>query len=59
MILEAERLLRDSITDTTYTKLTSTAFSISQGGYGEPRGPTKPSYQPPDRQLNAVQTTPE
>lgn len=59
MILEVERLLRDGITGTIYTKLTSTAFSTSQGDYGEPRGPTKPSYQPPGRQPDVVQTTPE
>lgn len=62
MILEAEHLLRDSATDTIYTKLTSTAFGIGQGGYGGPRGPTKPLYPPPDRQPDAVhvfQTTPE
>ena len=62
MILEAQHLLRDSRTDTVYTKLTSTAFGIGQGGYGGPRGPTKPSYPPPDRQPDAVhvfQTTPE
>lgn len=62
MILEAEHLLRDSKTDTIYTRMTSTAIGIGQGGYGGPRGPTRPSYPPPDRQPDAVhvfQTTPE
>ena len=62
MILEAENTLRDTKTNTVYAKLTSTAFGIGQGGYGGPRGPTKPSYPAPNRAPDAVhvfQTTPE
>ncbi|KAJ0144998.1 Peroxisomal hydratase-dehydrogenase-epimerase [Colletotrichum tanaceti] len=63
MILEAEQLLVDSKTDTVYTKMTSTAFGIGQGGYDGPRGPpSKPAVKPPDRRPDAVhtiQTTPE
>ncbi|EQB56676.1 hypothetical protein CGLO_03296 [Colletotrichum gloeosporioides Cg-14] len=36
MILEAEQLLVDKNTETIYTKMTSTAFGIGQGGYGGP-----------------------
>jgi acyl dehydratase len=62
MIMEAETTLRDTKTDLVYAKLTSTAFGIGQGGYGGPRGPTKPSYQPPNRSPDAIhvfQTSPE
>ncbi|WQF78903.1 Putative maoC-like dehydratase domain, HotDog domain superfamily [Colletotrichum destructivum] len=62
MILEAEQLLVDSKTDTVYTKMTSTAFGIGQGGYDGPRGPSKPAVKPPDRRPDAVhtvKTTPE
>jgi peroxisomal enoyl-CoA hydratase 2 len=54
MILEAENTLRDTKTDTVYAKLTSTAFGIGQGGYGGPRGPTKPAYHPPNRAPDAI-----
>ncbi|KDN71926.1 putative peroxisomal multifunctional enzyme [Colletotrichum sublineola] len=62
MILEAEQLLVDAKTNTAYTKMTSTAFGIGQGGYNGPRGPSKPVVQPPDRRPDAVhitKTTPE
>ncbi|KAH0442489.1 peroxisomal dehydratase [Colletotrichum camelliae] len=62
MILEAEQLLVDKNTETVYTKMTSTAFGIGQGGYGGPRGPAKQAVTPPDRRPDAVhtiKTTPE
>ncbi|KAF7563999.1 hypothetical protein G7046_g166 [Stylonectria norvegica] len=62
MILEAESELVDVKTGTAYAKMTSTAFGIGQGGYGGPRGPTKPSPKFPSRAPDAVytfQTTPE
>ena len=62
MIMEQESILRDAKTNTIYAKLTSMAFGIGQGGYGGPRGPTKPSYAPPKREPDAVhvyETTPE
>lgn len=62
MILEAEQLLVDNKTGTVYTKMTSTAFGIGQGGYGGPRGPAKKAATPPDRRPDAVhtiKTTPE
>jgi peroxisomal enoyl-CoA hydratase 2 len=62
MILEAEHMLRDTKSGTVFAKLTSTAFGIGQGGYGGPRGPTKPSYSPPNRAADAIhvfQTSPE
>ncbi|KAF6806023.1 peroxisomal multifunctional enzyme [Colletotrichum sojae] len=62
MILEAEQLLVDKKTNTAYTKMTSTAFGIGQGGYGGPRGPTKKAVTSPNRRPDAVhtiRTTPE
>jgi len=58
MILEAEQLLVDTKTNTAYTKMTSTAFGIGQGGYGGPRGPPKPATKLPFRAPDAVHTTP-
>ncbi|KAK2043430.1 Thioesterase/thiol ester dehydrase-isomerase [Colletotrichum somersetense] len=57
MILEAEQLLVDAKTNTAYSKMTSTAFGIGQGGYNGPRGPSKPVVEPPDRRPDAVHTT--
>ena len=62
MVLEAEQLLRDAHTDKVYARMTSTAFGIGQGGYGGPRGPTRPSYPPPKRApdaLHVFKTSPE
>ncbi|GKT43626.1 putative delta(7)-sterol 5(6)-desaturase [Colletotrichum spaethianum] len=62
MILEAEQLLVDRKTNTVYTKMTSTAFGIGQGGYDGPRGPSKPAVKPPNRRPDAmhiIKTTPE
>ncbi|OCK75610.1 Thioesterase/thiol ester dehydrase-isomerase [Lepidopterella palustris CBS 459.81] len=62
MILEGQQLLRDARTDTVYARMTNTAFGIGQGGYGGPRGPTRPSYPPPERVPDAVhvfKTSPE
>jgi len=62
MILEAENTLLDVKTNTIYAKMTNTAFGIGQGGYGGPRGPSKPLRPPPDRSPDAVhvfQTSPE
>ncbi|KAF9874247.1 peroxisomal dehydratase [Colletotrichum karsti] len=60
---KAEQLLVDKTTETVYTKMTSTAFGIGQGGYNGPRGPSKPAATPPkDRKPDAVhtiKTTPE
>lgn len=62
MILEAENTLLDVKTNTIYAKMTNTSFGIGQGGYGGPRGPSKPLHSPPDRFPDAVhvfQTSPE
>ncbi|OIW23754.1 hypothetical protein CONLIGDRAFT_692546 [Coniochaeta ligniaria NRRL 30616] len=62
MILEAEQELVDVKTDKVYVKMSSTAFGIGQGGYGGPKGPSKPSFQLPTRKPDAVyefKTTPE
>ncbi|OLN91687.1 putative enoyl-CoA hydratase 2 [Colletotrichum chlorophyti] len=62
MIMEAEQVLVDKKTDTAYTRMTSTAFGIGQGGYNGPRGPSKPIVLLPDRQPDArhiIKTTPE
>ena len=62
MILEAESTLRGTKTDTVYAKLASTRLVIWQGGHGGPRGPTKSSFSPPKRNLDAIhvfQTSPE
>ncbi|KAL0940045.1 peroxisomal multifunctional enzyme [Colletotrichum truncatum] len=56
MIMEAEQVLVDKKTETVYTKMTSTAFGIGQGGYDGPRGPTKPAVAPPNRRPDAVHT---
>lgn len=57
MILEGETLLRDVKTGIEYTKISNSSFGIGQGGYDGPRGPTKPSYLPPnDREPDAVHT---
>jgi len=63
MVLEAEHMLVDVKTNTVYTKMTSMAFGIGQGGYGGERGPTKPAVQmpknrPPDA-THVYATTPE
>jgi len=62
MILEAESQLVDVKTGTVYAKMTNTAFGIGQGGYGGPRGESKPAVQIPKRAPDAVHvlaTTPE
>jgi peroxisomal enoyl-CoA hydratase 2 len=62
MILEAVHELVDAETNTLYSKMTSTAFGMGQGGYGGPRGPSKPAVEIPNRAPDAVstvQTTPE
>ncbi|TGJ80856.1 hypothetical protein E0Z10_g7925 [Xylaria hypoxylon] len=62
MISEQEHELVDVKTETVYVKMTSTAFGMGQGGYGGPKGPSKPAVQMPARQPDAVhtyKTTPE
>ena len=62
MVLEAEQLIRDAHADKVYARMTSTAFAIGQGGYGGPRGPTRPSYPAPKRApdaLHVFKTSPE
>ncbi|KAI1415021.1 HotDog domain-containing protein [Hypoxylon sp. FL1857] len=62
MILESEGELVDVKTNTVYVKLSSTAFGIGQGGYGGPRGTSKPSIPIPNRAPDAIhtfKTTPE
>ncbi|EEU39805.1 uncharacterized protein NECHADRAFT_39459 [Fusarium vanettenii 77-13-4] len=62
MILDAEQQLVDTKTGTVYVKMTSMAFGMGQGGYGGPRGPSKPTPKIPNRTPDAVstfQTTPE
>ncbi|KAF3026553.1 hypothetical protein E8E14_013945 [Neopestalotiopsis sp. 37M] len=62
MILETEGELIDVKTGLVYVKLTSTAFGIGQGGYGGPRGPSKPNALIPNRPPDAIhnfKTTPE
>ncbi|KAM0327093.1 hypothetical protein ACHAQA_006220 [Verticillium albo-atrum] len=58
MILEAEQTLVDAKTGTEYTKMSSTAFGIGQGGYGGPRGPTKATVKIPERTPDAVHVYP-
>jgi acyl dehydratase len=62
MILEAEAQLVDRNTGNVYVKMNSTAFGIGQGGYGGPRGRSKPVVSMPDRPPDTVhvyETTPE
>lgn len=62
IILEQEHDLVDMKTGTVYVKMTNTALAIGQGGYGGPKGPTRPTIQMPARQPDAVhsyKTTPE
>ncbi|KAI1349505.1 HotDog domain-containing protein [Xylaria sp. FL0043] len=62
MISEQEHELVDVKTGTVYVKMTSTAFGMGQGGYGGPKGPSKPAIKMPARQPDAVhayKTTPE
>lgn len=62
MILEAESQLVDTKTGNVYVKMSSTAFGIGQGGYGGPRGPSKPAVSMPDRapdSIHVVKTSPE
>ncbi|KAI2604169.1 HotDog domain-containing protein [Hypoxylon fragiforme] len=62
MILESEGELVDAKTNIAYVKLSSSSFGIGQGGYGGPRGPSKPSITIPKRTPDAVhtfKTTPE
>ncbi|KAK5633684.1 hypothetical protein RRF57_009399 [Xylaria bambusicola] len=62
MISEQEHELIDIKTGTVYVKMTSTAFGMGQGGYGGPKGPSKPAIKMPARQPDAVhtyKTTPE
>jgi len=57
MILEGETVLRDLKSSIEYTKISNSSFGIGQGGYGGPRGPTKPSYPPPkNREPDAIHT---
>lgn len=62
MILEAEQQLVDAKTETVYCKMHSTAFGMGQGGYGGPKGPSRPAVKMPNRKPDAIhtfQTTPE
>ncbi|RWA10742.1 hypothetical protein EKO27_g4357 [Xylaria grammica] len=62
MISEQEHKLVDVKTGTVYVKMTSTAFGMGQGGYGGPKGPSKPAVKMPTRLPDAVhtyKTTPE
>jgi hypothetical protein len=62
MILEAESQLVDTNTGNVYVKMTSTAFGIGEGGYGGPRGPSKPAVSMPDREADSIhvlKTNPE
>jgi acyl dehydratase len=62
MILEAEQQLVDVRTGTVYVKMSSTAFGMGQGGYGGPRGESKPAVKIPSRAPDAVHvyaTSPE
>ncbi|KAG7109280.1 dehydratase NIT22 like protein [Verticillium longisporum] len=54
MILEAEQTLVDANTGVEYTKMASTAFGISQDGYGGPRRPTKSAVSIPATTPDAV-----
>ncbi|KAI1627983.1 HotDog domain-containing protein [Exophiala viscosa] len=54
MILEAEQSLLDVKTNTVYTKMSSTAFCVGQGGYGGPRGQSKPVIKVPETKPDAV-----
>ncbi|OTA94101.1 hypothetical protein M434DRAFT_21055 [Hypoxylon sp. CO27-5] len=56
MILESEGELIDVKTNMAYVKPSSTSFGIGQGGYGGPRGPSKPSTSIPKRARDAVHT---
>ena len=62
MVLEAESQLVDTNTGNMYVKMSSTAFDIGQGGYGGPRGPSKPaasmSVRAPDS-VHMFKTSPE
>jgi acyl dehydratase len=58
MILEAEQELVDTRTDDVYVKMSSTAFGIGQGGYGGPRGPSKPVITLPERAPDATHVFP-
>ncbi|KAJ2985424.1 hypothetical protein NUW58_g5536 [Xylaria curta] len=60
-IQSKEHELVDVKTGTVYVKMTSTAFGMGQGGYGGPKGPSKPVVKMPARQPDAVhvyKTTP-
>lgn len=60
--MESEGELVDAKTNIAYVKLSSSSFGIGQGGYGGPRGPSKPSITIPKRTPDAVhtfKTTPE
>lgn len=62
MIMETEGELLDARTGTVYARVASSSFGIGQGGYGGPRGPSRPVRSPPARAPDAVhtlETTPE
>ncbi|KAI0184154.1 HotDog domain-containing protein [Xylaria flabelliformis] len=62
MISEQEHELVDVKTGTVYVKMSSTAFGMGQGGYGGPKGPSKPAVKMPARvpdALHSYKTTPE
>lgn len=62
MISEQEQQLVDVKTGKLYAKMTSTSFGIDQGGYGGPKGPSKPAVKLPDCRPDAFhtyKTTPE
>lgn len=56
MVLEAESELVDVNSGTIYAKMSRSAFGMQQGGYGGPRGPSKPASNPPNRAPDAVHT---
>ncbi|KAI0150775.1 Thioesterase/thiol ester dehydrase-isomerase [Xylariaceae sp. FL1272] len=62
MISEQEHELVDVKTGKVYVRMSSTAFGMGQGGYGGPKGPSRPGVKMPSRQPDAVhtfQTSPE
>ncbi|KAI1332319.1 Thioesterase/thiol ester dehydrase-isomerase [Xylariaceae sp. FL0255] len=56
MISEQEHELVDVKTGKIFVKMSSTAFGMGQGGYGGPKGPSKPAIKMPTRQPDAIHT---
>ncbi|KAF2398504.1 peroxisomal multifunctional enzyme type 2 [Trichodelitschia bisporula] len=62
-VVETEQKLVDKVSGEVYSRAVGSGFFVGQGGWGGPKGPKQPSYNPPANTKPTVsfsiQTTPE